>query len=508
MTIDAANDATRDDQRQQLEQWLARQGILPSSFAETHVSILAFAGDRVYKCKKPVHFPFADFSTLERRRANCEREVALNRRVAPDVYLGVHAIDDGGGRVVDYTVEMRRLPDDRRLSMIATRGKGGACVDQLAAILAEFHARAATGGAIDAAAGVDSIALLWASNLEEIRAAGTDVLDPELLDSVEHDAREYIAGRRALFDARVERARSRDGHGDLLADDVFCLDDGPRALDCLEFDDRLRYGDVLADLAFLAMDLEHVGRPDLAQRLLDRYRRASGDSWPRSLEHLYIAYRALVRSKVACLRAPADADAATRARSLLDLCGRHLEQGRVKLVLIGGPPASGKTTLASAVARRTGWPVLYSDEARKHLAGLTPSTDATAPLDDGLYTREWTARTYRTLVGEASRLLALGETVLVDASWNASAWRAAAAAAAAETHSACVAVRCEAPLKVAEARAAARASAGHDASDATRQLVGPLYERFEGWPEALVVHTDAPIGPMADELARQLATTA
>ena len=278
-------------QREQLAAWLARRDVTGIRFTETHVSTLAFSEERVWKCKKPVHFAFADFTTLERRAENCRREVALNRRLAPDVYLGVQAVDDESGTVVDFVVEMRRLPDDRRLSRQATGGEDvGPCIERVASLLAEFHRHAATDGAIDDAATSAAIARLWAGNLEELRPFVGAILDPVVYDAIARDSANYVSGREQLFDGRRAAGRIRDGHGDLLADDIFCLADGPRVLDCLEFDDSLRYGDVLADLAFLAMDLEYLGRVDLATTLLDHYRQRSDDTWPRSLEHHYIAY--------------------------------------------------------------------------------------------------------------------------------------------------------------------------------------------------------------------------
>ena len=244
---------------------------------------------------------------------------------------------------------------------------------------------------------------LWASNLEELRPFAGPVLDPRTCERVGADASRYLSGRASLLADRVAGGRIRDGHGDLLADDVFCLTDGPRVLDCLEFDDGLRFGDVLADLAFLAMDLERLGRRDLAARLLDCYRERTGDHWPVSLEHFYIAYRALVRTKVACLRVSDDADSATDARALLALAASHLDAAQVRLVLIGGPPATGKSTLARAVSAISGWSVLRSDEVRKELAGLESATSAADRLGHGLYTESWTERTYARIARPGAR---------------------------------------------------------------------------------------------------------
>jgi len=494
VTLRDIADVSVPEQRERLSRWVARRAGAPAVLRETHVSILAFTEDRVWKCKKAVRFPFVDLSTAALRLRNCEREVALNRRLAPDVYLGVVPLQDDVGAVVDHLVEMRRLPDESRLASIAGRDTtaGGSCVDATADLLAGFHERARAGADIDRSATPRAVRDLWEENLREVAGFAGRVLDPGLLERVGTDARRYVAGRGALLADRIARGRIRDGHGDLLADDIFCLSDGPRVLDCLEFDDHLRYGDVLGDLAFLAMDLERLGRRDLAERLLDRYRQKSGDRWPASLEHFYVAYRALVRAKVACLRVSDDPAAANAAHELLALSAAHLEQARVQLVLIGGPPATGKTTLSAALACATGWPVLHSDDVRKQLAGIAPTSAAPAPLDRGLYSKSWDDRTYGALLERAREQLEHGNSVILDASWSSSDHRSRAEALAAGTASDLSAFRCDVAPAIADARATTRSSIGRDASDAGPTITAELRARFDPWPGAEVVETTQP----------------
>jgi aminoglycoside phosphotransferase family enzyme/predicted kinase len=495
-----------DDARALLVAWLRRRSPEPVEIVETHISVLGFQGDRVYKAKKAVHFPFVDLSTTALREADCDREVALNRRFAPDVYLGVLPVTDAAGTVVDHVVEMHRLPDERRLAVLAREGHDARdCLDRLAGDLARIHETAPTGGAIDASATAEAVAELWELGIEQVAPYEGNVVPAGQARCVAHLARAYVSGRRALFASRVASGRARDGHGDLLAQDIFCLDDGPRAIDCLEFDDRLRYGDVLADVAFLAMDLEHLGRPDLAAAFLRRYHEASDDDWPSSLEDTYIAYRAHVRAKIACLRHDqGDADAAVEARELLDLAHRHLTSGRVRLVLIGGVPASGKTTLANAVTEAMGWYLLRSDVVRKELVGLRPRTRADAPLDEGIYSRSTGDRTYAELLARARQQLEAGTSVVLDASWADSARREAAKTLAEDTSSALVRIECSAPEPVRRERAAARASRGDDASDVGPELAALLDDRFAAWPEATNVDTDREPGSVARAVVHNL----
>lgn len=461
---------------------------------ETHSAVLLLLGPRVYKVKKPVDLGFLDFTTLEARRAVCSREVELNRRLSPDVYLGVHDLCDERGEVVEHLVVMRRMPDDRALSALVRRGADVRDdLRRVARLVAGFHATARRSPEIDEAGSADHLRTLWASGCSLLERFVGDAVDATTLDRVRRLHARYLDGRGALLAERRAAGCIRDGHGDLLAADVFCLPDGPRVLDCIEFDDALRHGDVLLDVAFLAMDLEDLGRPDLAARFLCDYDEFSGHPGSRSLTDHYVAYRALVRSKVACLRWAQGDDAAVHAaRRLADLCLRHLEASAVRLVLVGGLPGTGKSTLAAALADRYGWTVLRSDALRKELAGRGWGERGHDAFGEGLYDAGSTGRTYRLLLERARTALERGESVVLDASWSDERWRAAARALAADTSSDVVELRCCAPAPVAAARTAERAAAGTDPSDADADVARRMAAAFDAWPTAAVVDTDRP----------------
>jgi aminoglycoside phosphotransferase family enzyme/predicted kinase len=479
-------------QRAQLVAWLRRRdATTPVELVETHISLLAMQGEHVYKVRKHVALPFIDLSTPEHRRADCERELRVNHRFAPDVYLGLVDVTDESGTVVDTAVEMRRMPTERRLSTLAAHGgRAIACLDQLAVDVAHVHAVAPRGPDIDAAATRDALAARWRTELHELARFSGTVLDEHVIEDVDGFVERFLAGRADLLSARIDAGRICDGHGDLLADDIFCTRDGPRMLDAIEFDDRLRWTDTLADVAFLAMDLERLGRRDLARRFLDRSRRETDDSWPASLEGMYVAHRAVVRSKVACLQhEQGDRGAAQRARQLLALAWSHLRDTRVRLVLVGGPPGTGKSTLSRHLADRLGWTLLRSDVIRKELAGRAAGEPASGALDEAFYSASFTAQTYETMLHAASVALRRGESVVLDASWADACQREHALCVAAKTSSELLALRCDAPEAIAAARIDERRRTANDASDADARTAAAMRARFSPWPGAQVIDT-------------------
>ena len=463
--------------------------------AETHSAVVYFAGDRAYKLKRPVNLGFLDFSTREARAAACARETELNRRFAPDVYLGTAEIRGPDGRACDHLVVMRRMPAARRLStLVRARAQVAAPLRRVAQMIAAQHAKADRGPQVAEQGSRDALSRRWAENIAQTRQVGTrlaarDLPIPAGLDETERLAMRFLAGRAPLFEARIRDGRIVDGHGDLLAEDIFCLDDGPRILDCLDFDDRLRWLDGLDDAAFLAMDLERLGVPALAEQFLAAYAEYSGDPAPGALRHHYVAYRAFVRMKIACLRTVQDDPAAGfEAQHLSEVAVRHLRAGAVALVLVGGLPGTGKSALAGAIAHRFGFTVLNSDRIRKELAGLSAETSARARFGEGIYTGEWTQRTYDELLRRAAVLLACGESVVVDASYISAQQRAAAAAAAHDAAADLVQLRCTASRDLAATRMAIRTSR---VSDADEEIAREMEAIAEPWPDAVVIDTES-----------------
>jgi len=475
--------------------------------AETHSAVVFFAGDRAWKLKKPVSLGFLDFSTPQARARACAREAELNRRFAPGEYLGVAEVRGPDGEVCDHLVVMRRMPASRRLSSLVTsHAPVAGALRQLARILSAQHARAGRGPQISEQGSRDALRRRWEDNISQARQwTGERVppgpLDPAAIEETERLAYRFLAGRAPLFDARIRDGRIVDGHGDLLADDIFCLDDGPRILDCLDFDDRLRWLDGLDDAAFLAMDLERLGAADLAEHFMACYAEYSADPAPASLRHHYVAYRAFVRAKVTCLRE--DPAAGLEANHLAEIALRHLRAGAATLVLAGGLPGTGKSTLAGALADRLGYTVLDSDRIRKELAGLPAETSARAPYETGIYTPEWTERAYRELMHRATALLARGESVIADASFTSARQRIAAATAAAAVSADLIQLRCTASRELAARRLCTPA---RGASDADEAIAAQMEAAADPWPDATVIDTEegGTTGPHTGSLQQAL----
>lgn len=481
----------------------------PAAVVETHVSVLHFHDDLVVKFKKPVRFPFLDFTAVEARRAACEAEVAANRRLSPDVYLGVAALTLGA-QVLDHAVVMRRLPADRSLGALVRGGAADALhgdMTRLAGVLARFHDRAERSEAIDADARPEALRRTWRHSLDAIGPFAGTMVDGDLLGRVEALAMGYLAGRAPLFERRIAEGRICDGHGDLLADDVFLLDDGPRLLDCVEFDPRLRHVDVVADLAFLVMDLEFLGAAGLAGELLEAYEEASAERVVPSLVHHYVAQRAMVRAEVACLRAEQAGDetgGGGRAGALTALALEHLEAGRVVCGVVSGLPGTGKTSLARAAARSLGWPVLCSDEIRRDLVAPGWRGPLRADALPGAYSDEVTTHTYAILLARARTMLGQGRSVLIDATFADPRWRRAVLQLARETVSDPVVLSCQAPAGVVAARLRARLAEGHDLSGADGAVARAMAAGTETWAEATPIDTAAPLGSATTDALRLL----
>ncbi|MFE3055951.1 DUF2267 domain-containing protein [Nocardia sp. NPDC059239] len=455
---------------------------------ETHTGLVVLFGDRAYKVKKPIVTDFLDFATTEAREHALRRELELNRRWAPDVYLGLAHLTgpvDGPGEPV---LIMRRMPESRRLSRLVASGEiDRAELSELATVMARFHRSAVRSSTIDQAGTAQALRQRWRILLRGPRSHPLSALDPLLVDRIERLAMRFLDGRAPLLAERIADGRILDGHGDLLTEDIFALPDGFRILDCLDFDDSLRAVDGLDDAAFLAMDLEFLGRPQLAEDFLTDYLRAAGDSPPASLRHHYIAYRAMVRAKTNHIRAAqGDEQFVGHAIRHLDLAVRHLEAGAVRLALVGGLPGTGKSTVATRLAQVTGAEVISSDTVRARLRASGAITGARGVFDAGAYRPDARSLVYTHMLEMARQRLGLGISVILDASWIDAAERARAQALAAGAHAELISLRCECPPRTSDTRIRTRRAGD---SEATPEIAHALATTSSPWPDATTVDT-------------------
>jgi uncharacterized protein len=466
---------------------------------QTHISWVFLIGGDVYKVKKPVDLGFLDFTTLDRRRAACEAEVRLNRRLAEDVYLGVVPVTrerggryrlGGSGEVVDYAVHMRRLPDALRGDVRLRSGRLG--TDHLRAVaerLARFHADQIPDDAVSAFGMPEQVEQNVRENFEQTRSSIGAYLSQAEAQELETWHMDMLGRHRDLFVGRVRAGRVRDGHGDLRLEHVYLDDAGAvTVLDCIEFNDRFRYGDVCSDVAFLSMDLAYEGRVDLSEAFLGAYAQAAGDYDLYRLVDFYESYRAHVRAKISSILAsdeaapgPARSRAAERARRyyLLALAAERAPLVEPVVVAVGGLIASGKSTLASRIGERMAAPVVDADRTRKQLLGAAPTANISSGAFTGAYGPEATERVYGEVMRRGDAVLASGRPVVLDASFKARAHREKARELAARHGVPFRFVECRSSPDAVRDRLVRRASRAGVVSDARVELLDAFAAAWE-----------------------------
>jgi aminoglycoside phosphotransferase family enzyme/predicted kinase len=443
---------------------------------DTHAAVVFLAGNLAYKVKRRVRYPFLDFSTLEKRKAACEAELAVNRAFAPAIYRGVVAITraadgtlalGGAGAPVEYAVEMARFDESATLDQVATRGGLDlALADALARVVAAAHARAPVADAKP-----------WPARLADYIAQNRAELDehpgmfvPAQVETLTRSSRATLRRIERLLRERGEAGLVRRGHGDLHLGNIVLIDGRPVVFDAIEFDPLIATGDVLYDLAFLLMDLVERGLDAAANVVLNRY--LAETRRPEDLDGLatlplFLSLRAAIRAKVTAARidleVARDEAAVAAARTYFRHALRSITPAPATLVAVGGLSGTGKSTLARALAPRLGPApgavVLRSDVERKTLLGVAE----TARLPASAYAPDVTRRVYASLLDKARRVTAAGHTAIVDAVFALPDERAKVAAVARASDVAFRGWFLVADLDARVARVSARA---HDASDA------------------------------------------
>jgi aminoglycoside phosphotransferase family enzyme/predicted kinase len=406
---------------------------------DTHISTVFLTGKWAYKIKKPVDFGFLNFADLESRRYYCEQEVRLNQRLSHGVYQEAMPIrrdennrfrPGSGGEVVEYAVRMKQLDEKESLLwLLESGGISGADMQRLGWLLADFYETSLRNAEIDQYGHADVIAFNMEENFFQIGPFVDDLVSPEDFEFIRQVSRAFFLSHGGLFERRMEMERIRDGHGDLRCDHIyFC--NGIHIIDCIEFNDRFRYGDVISDLAFLHMDLEHRGGHELSLTFLAAYAERARDFEVYALLDFYASYRAVVKVKVACLRstevhcAKEKEALKAEARSYLLQAYRYaLQFSRPTIWVMMGLPASGKSSLGEAMAEKLSLPLLQSDAIRKELAGRQIHQAEIVHYDGGIYQSSMRQRVYAKMLTSAQEELKQGHSVVLDATFSKSRWR-------------------------------------------------------------------------------------
>lgn len=450
---------------------------------ETHISWVILTGDFAYKIKKPVDLGFLDFTRLETRRFYCWEEVRLNRRLAPELYLGAVAIRgspeapriEGEGPLLEYAVKMREFPQDALASRLLARDKFGTeHADALATAIAGFHGTARIAVAADAYGAPDAVLAPALQNFDQILHCNADPSDRETLERLRHWTEGEHHLRNDAFATRRSGGLVRECHGDLHLGNIVVLKGRPVAFDCIEFNNNLRWIDVISEVAFLMMDFTDRGRSDLAWRFLNRYLEATGDYAGISVLRFYLVYRALVRAKVHLLRSrqhgipDAEQDHLLGAfRGYLRLASSFAQSRKPALLITHGVSGSGKSTATEPLAGRLAAVRACSDIERKRAYGVPPLARSGSGLASGIYSADATKLTYRRLDNIASRVLDAGFPVVVDAAFLRRADREAFRRIALAHHAPFLILGCEAPAALLRDRLARRQRSGTEASEAS-----------------------------------------
>jgi aminoglycoside phosphotransferase family enzyme/predicted kinase len=478
---------------------------------ETHISKVFLTGAYVYKIKKSVNLEFLDYTTLAKRNYYCHQETTLNRRLSHNIYLGVVAITikegryylSGPGEPVEYAVKMRQLPESCSLIRMLKDGKvDNTTIDRLARMLADFYQCSATGGRITAFGSWETIRANCEENFGQMERFAGEMLNDRIFYVIRAATRSFLIRRQPLFQHRIENGKICDCHGDLRSGHIY-FDDGIQIIDCIEFNERYRYSDIASDLAFLAMDLDFEGFPEMAEHLINFFAQYANDA------------DALIRTKVNCLRLE-DSSIGDWGRSrirreidrYMDLAyGYALQFTRPTLWVVCGMPASGKSTISNELSGILDIKVFCSDLVRKELFGLKPHDFMDVPFEKGIYSKGASSLTYGKLLLLAQEEIEKGASVIIDATFSNIHQRGEALRLAGDTDANIVFVECLSPASLSKARLMKRRT-GTSISDARLRHFEQFKKRFEPLNEIpdeihIPIDTERPLQEIIQKILSQ-----
>ena len=457
---------------------------------ETHISTVFLTGPMVYKIKKPVDLGFLDYTTLEKRRHFCRQEVSLNRRLSNDVYVDVVPITlcdgayilEGPGAPVEFAVKMVQLAesDSMRVSM-KQAALDESHIEKLVRLLVRFYGQTATNRNMAALNG-----FAWKDNLKRIESFAGRRINRRQFEYIQCAAQSFFERHKRLFQRRREAGKIRDCHGDLRTDHIYFTENGIQVIDCIEFNDRLRYVDIISDLAFLAMDLEYNHFPQTARSLIRMYVEQTEDVDALPLLDFYRCYRAMVRCKVSCCHMEVTGNLRSDHDTLQAAADRYLAMAQdyaaafsqATLWMVCGLPASGKSTLAKALATVLDINLIRSDVIRKEAFAHLGDPSRASTFSAGQYSAYATEVTYRRLLALALEELKKGQSVVIDATFSRHVQRAQALRMAACRQARPIFLECRATEPILAARLLQRETQP-SVSDARLIHLEAFKKRFE-----------------------------
>lgn len=463
---------------------------------QTHVSFIFITDIFVYKIKKPVDLGFLNFTTLDRRRFYCNEEVRLNRRLCPDMYLGVVEVRespagahfDGEGTVIDYAVKMKRLPEERMLDRLLRDGKVTADdIGRIARTIGEFHIKAVQGEEIDCYGSTAGIRLNWDECFQQIAEFVPLIITQRDLRIIMNWVSTFLAEHESLFAERVAKGYIRDCDGDIHMENI-CLADRIWIFDCIEFNNRFRYSDTAADISFLLMDFDFNGRSDFSGVFLSEYIDTTGDRDIMGVLNFYKVYRAVVRGKVESFKLidpniPEDDKRAAQERAIRYM---RLARGYVirrgfptSLIITCGLMGSGKSSIASALAFELGMDLYCSDTVRKEIAHVPAFSHDFSSYGRGIYDAGFDQATYDSLLARAEKSLMADKTVIIDATFRRKSDRIRFRTLAEKLSVPFYLINTVCPENLIKERLDERAKSPGTASDGRWELLGRQADEFE-----------------------------
>jgi uncharacterized protein len=402
---------------------------------QTHISYVFIAGDIVYKIKKPVNFGFLDFTSLEKRKFYCDEELRLNKRLAPSIYLDVVPIAENAsgnitfsndGKVLEYAVRMKKLPQDRMLKTLLAKGQADdQVIDAVAKKIAVFHQVAQMGGRIDEMGSIATIRRNQEENFTQTVNYINVTIPQYQNDFIKEYVENFLVRKKMLLEKRVQDHKIRDCHGDLHLEHI-CIADEIIIFDCIEFNERFRFGDVATEVAFLTMDLDFNGYVRQAEAFVRSYLKYSNDADLPALLNFYRCYYAYVRGKVISFRLDQKEIPASERAQIIRSAERYFDLAytyairleRPVLILTAGFMGSGKSYQARNFASRLSARTIRTDLLRKEILGIDPAERHHVQFGAGIYSDDISRRTYDRAYELAAETIKRGTPVIIDASFK------------------------------------------------------------------------------------------